>query len=65
MIDRRIGKLANLDADVGAHRRVGVAVIRDDVVGALRHQDDVAGHDRGGNGAFVARLELAALVKVE
>jgi len=47
MVDRRIGELADLHANVGAHRRIGVAVIRDDVIGAFRHEHDVAGHDRG------------------
>jgi len=33
-----VGQLADLDPDVGAHRCVGVAVIRHDVVGALGHR---------------------------
>jgi hypothetical protein len=65
MIDRGVGQLADLDADVGAHRRVRIAVVRHDMVGALRHQHDVAGHDRVGNRALVAGLELAAFVKVK
>jgi hypothetical protein len=61
-----VGELADLHADVGAHRRVGVAVVRDDVVGALRHQHHVAGgRSQVRDRALVAGLELAALVEIE
>ena len=40
-----VGQLADLHTDVGTHGRVGVAVVRDDMIGALGHQDDVAGLD--------------------
>src|SRR5262249_14612167 len=43
VIDRCVSELADLDADVGAHGRVGIAVVRNDVIRALRQQHDVAG----------------------
>ena len=65
MGDSDVGQLAGGNADVGAHHRIGVAVIRHDVIGALRHDHDVSGHDVLGDGATVAGLELTALVNVE
>ena len=45
--DGHVRQLAGLDADVGAHHRIGVAIVGDDVVGPLRQQRDIAGGDVG------------------
>ena len=65
MVDGNVGKLAGLHANVGAHDRIGVTVIRYDVIGALRHEHDVTGHHALRDRPLVARLKLAALVDVE
>src|SRR6476646_4567754 len=62
---RDVGELAGLHANIGTHDGVGIAIIRHDVVSALRHHDDVAGRDMLGNRTAVAGFELAAFVDVE
>ena len=63
--DHHVGQLARRHADVGAHHRVGVAIVGDDVIGALRQQHDVAGRDVRHQRGAVAAFELAALVDRE
>ena len=43
--DDHVGQLAGLHADIRTHHRIGVAVVGDDIIGALGHQHDVAGGD--------------------
>ena len=43
VVERRVGQLARLDLEVGAHDGVHVAEIRDDVIGAGVERDDVVG----------------------
>src|SRR6266700_2121276 len=56
---------AALHADIGAHHRVAVAVVRYDVVGTLRQQHQFSGRDVPGHRPLVAGLELAAGIDVE
>src|ERR1700736_2258995 len=65
VVHRHVDELAGLHADVGTHHGVAVAVVRDDVIGALGEQHHVAGGYVLGDAPFLARLELAAGVDVE
>ena len=62
---RRFGELAGLHSDVGTHLRIGVAIVRDDVVEPFRHHHHRAGHHVFGDRPAVAGLELAAFIDVE
>src|SRR4249919_2085731 len=52
-----IGQFAGLDANIGAHNRIRVAVIRHNVVSAIRHHQNIARHHAFGNRTAVAGLE--------
>src|SRR6266576_1445489 len=65
MVDDDIGQLAGLHPNVGAHRRVAVAVIGHDMIGAFGKQQHVGACDTGGERALVLALELAAAKDVE
>src|SRR5665213_1456531 len=65
MIDGNVGELAGLYADIGTHQRIGVAVIRDDVISAFRNDDHRASHHMLGDRAAVTGFELAAFIDVE
>src|SRR5262249_59209530 len=60
-----VGQLAGLHANVGAHDGIGIAIVRDDVVSALRHHDYVAGRDMLGDRTTIAGFELATFVHIE
>src|SRR6478609_5710670 len=62
---RDVGELAGLHANIGTHDGIGIAVIRHDVVSALRHHDDVSGRNMLGDGTTIAGFELAAFVDVK
>jgi CubicO group peptidase (beta-lactamase class C family) len=63
--DDDVGQLAGLNADVGAHHRIGIAIVRYDVVGALLQQRDVAAGDVRQQRRTFATFKLAALVNRE
>src|SRR3979411_1678209 len=65
MGDDHVGQLAGLNADIRAHHGIGVAVIGNDVVGALRQQRDIAGGDARHQRGALADFKLAALVDRE
>src|SRR5262249_20214898 len=56
---------AGLHPDVGPYDRIGVAIIRNDVVVAFRHHHHVTGHHALRQRGLETRLELAALEDVE
>ena len=65
MADDNVGELRRLNAHVGSHHGVAVAIVRDDVIGALGQQHDIARHDVLRDRATVAGVELAAGENVE
>ena len=65
MGDRDVGQLAGLHANVGAHDRICVTVVRHDVVSALRHHDHITRRDVFGDRTTIAGLELATFIDVE
>src|SRR6185295_14149504 len=65
VVDHHVGQPAGLHADVGAHGRVAVAVVRHDVIGPLGQQHHVRGGDALRDGALLAALELAAAEDIE
>src|SRR6266478_4803622 len=65
MANRYIRELAALHPDVGPHHRIGVAVIRDDVIVAFRHHYYVARQHALRQRRLEAGLELAALEDIE
>src|SRR6266849_4118143 len=65
MTDRYIRELAGLHPDVGPHHRIGVTVIRNDVIVAFRHHHDVARQHALRQRRLEAGLELAALEDIE
>ena len=65
MVDDDVSELADLHPDIGADLGVTVAVVGDDVVGALRHHDHFPGEHTFGNRLAVADVELAARIDVE
>src|ERR1051325_10137744 len=65
MVHDDVGQLAGLDPDIGAHRRVGVAVVGNDVIGAFGQQQHVGRADARGDRTLVLALELAAAIDIE
>src|SRR5262245_2611217 len=60
-----VSQLPGLNANVGAHDRIGLTVIRDNIIGAFRNHDDIASRYMLCDRTAIARFELAALVYVE
>src|SRR5262245_58396860 len=65
MADRYVRELAGLHPDVGPHHRIGVAVIRNDVIVAFRHHHNVARQHALRQRRLEAGLELAAFEDIE
>src|SRR6185295_5887423 len=65
MRDGDVRKLSRLHTDVRTDHGVGIAIIRHDVVSALRNNYDITSHHVLGDRPPVARFELATLVDVK